>query len=247
MRAARVVAVQVGNSVATEAHDMVVRARVIKGLGVLLLAVAFWTLPAKAMADPIACGGGVDVTTYTDGCFVDGLLFSQFAVFNAGSSTVLVNAVTANVVGGTVFFNFNPNLTGSDLDDIHFYFRVSTLNGSASIFGVDLENLGIGDTSIQESLCTVSWLVTFGCASNGGSLIGSGLLAFSGGYDQDFFNPVSSAYVFKDIAKDGTDVNSHLTSFTQSFHTVPDGGSTIALLGVGLLGLSSLRRRFARR
>src|SRR6185436_17623556 len=146
-----------------------------------------------AVASPIACGGGVDVTTYTDGCFVDGLLFSQFAVVNAGSSTVLVDAVLAHVVGSTVYFNFNPNLTGSDLDDIHFYFKVSTLNGSASIFGVDLENNGIGDTSIQESLCTVSWLVTFGCASNGGSLIGSGLIAYSGEYDKDFFNPVSSA------------------------------------------------------
>jgi protein with PEP-CTERM/exosortase system signal len=221
--------------------------RVMKGFGVLVLVVAFWALPSKAMASPIACGGGVDVTTYSEGCFVDGLLFSEFSVINAGSSTVLVNAVLANVIDSTVFFNFNPGLTGDDLDDIHFYFKVSTLNGSAGIIGVDLENNGIGDTSIQESLCTVSWLVTFGCASNGGSLIGSGLLAFSGEYDNDFFNPVSSAYVFKDIAKDGTDEDAHLTSFTQSFHVVPDGGSTLALLGMGLLGLSSLRRRFARR
>ena len=226
---------------------MGVRSRVIKSVGVLLLVVAFWALPSKAMASPIACGGGADVTTYTDGCFVDGLLFSQFTVLNAGSDTVLVNAVFAQLVGSTVYFNFNPNLTGDDLDDIHFYFKVSTLNGSASIFGVDLENNGIGDTSIQESLCTVSWLVTFGCVSNGGSLIGSGLLAFSGDFDDDFFNPVSQAYVFKDIQKNGLDENSHLTSFTQSFHTVPDGGSTIALLGLSLLGLGSLRRRFARR
>ena len=87
---------------------MGVRARVMKGFSVLLLVIAFWALPSKAMASPIACGGGADVTTYTDGCFVDGLLFSQFSVINAGSSTVLVNAVLASVVGNTVFFTFNP-------------------------------------------------------------------------------------------------------------------------------------------
>jgi hypothetical protein len=225
-----------------EAQDMRARDRVMKGFGVLILAMAFWALPSNAMAIPVACGGGVSVTTYTDGCFVDGLLFSEFAVVNAGSSTVLVNAVLAQVIDSTVFFNFNPNLTGDDLDDIHFYFKVSTLDGSANIFGVDLENNGYGDTSIQESLCTVSWLVTFGCVSNGGSLIGSGLFAQSGEYDQDFFNPVSSAYVFKDIQKNGLDEDAHLTSFTQSFH-VPDGGSTVGLLGLGLLGLRLLRSR----
>jgi hypothetical protein len=217
-----------------------------KSLGVLLLVMAFWALPARAIADPIACGGGADVTTYSDGCFVDGLLFSQFTVLNAGSNTVLVNAVFAQLVGSTVFFNFNPNLTGDDLDDIHFFFRVSTLSGGASIFGVDLTNNGVGDTSIQESLCTVSWLVTFGCTSNGGSLIGTGLVAHSGDSVQTFFNPVSSAYVFKDIQKNGLSADAHLTSFTQSFHVVPDGGSTLGLLGLGLLSVRLLRSRVGR-
>jgi hypothetical protein len=233
-------------SVATEAHDMGVRARVMKCFSVLLLVMAFWALPSRAMAAPIACGGGVDVTTYTEGCFVDGLLFSQFAVINAGSDTVLVNAVMANVVGGTVFFNFNPNLGGSGLDDIHFYFKVSTISGAASIFGVDLSNNGLGTTSIQESLCTVSWLTTFSCLP-GGSLIGTGLLAHSGEFDDDFFNPVSSAYIFKDIRKDARDSGAELTSFTQSFHVVPDGGSTLGLLGFGLLSVRLLRSRFGRR
>ena len=222
---------------------MGVRARVMKGFSVLLLVIAVWFVPSKALASPIACGGGADVTTYTDGCFVDGLLFSQFSVINAGSSTVLVNAVLASVVGNTVFFTFNPNLTGDDLDDIYFLFKVETLNGNATIFGVDLFNNGVGDTSIQESLCTVSWLPTLTC----NSLIGSGMVAASGQSDDDFFNPVSSAYVFKDIQKDGTDESAHLTSFTQSFHVVPDGGSTLGLLGFGLLSVRLLRSRFGRR
>ena len=208
------------------------------------MAMAFWALPTKAMAIPAVCGGGADVTTYAEGCTVDGLLFSEFVVLDAGSDVVLVNAVFAQLVGGTVYFTFNPNLTGAGNEDIHFFFKVSTLDGSANITGVDLENLGIGNTSIQESLCTVSWTAGgIGCVSKGGSLIGTGLLAFSGQFDNDFFAARSSAYIFKDIFKgDG----GHLTAFTQSFH-VPDGGSTLALLGLGLLGLRTARRRFSGR
>lgn len=224
---------------------MVRRFLALKIVGVLVMAFAFWALPTKAMAIPAVCGGGVDVTTYTEGCTVDGLLFSNFAVLDAGSDVVLVNAVLAQLVGGTVFFTFNPNLTGPGVEDIHFFFQVSTLDGGAGINGVDLENMGIGNTSIQESLCSVSWLSGgFGCASKGGSLIGTGLLALSGQFDNDFFAPVSSAWVFKDIAKgDG----GHLTAFTQSFHVVPDGGATVGLLGLGLLGVRAARRRFGRR
>ena len=209
------------------------------------MAFAFWALPAKAMAVPAVCGGGADVTTYTEGCTVDGLLFSDFVVLDAGSDVVLVNAVLAQLVGGTVYFTFNPNLTGGGIDDIHFFFKVSTLDGSAGINGVDLENMGIGDTAIQESLCTVSWLSGgLGCVSKGGSLIGNGLLATSGQFDNDFFAPVSSAWVFKDIFKGE---GGHLTAFTQSFHQVPDGGATVALLALGLLGLRTARRRYHRR
>lgn len=215
----------------------------LKTIGVVALAFAFWILPTRAMAAPVACGGGVDVTTYTDGCFIDGLFFSEFAVLNAGSDTVEVDTVLAQVVGTVVYFTFNPNLTGDDLDDILFLFKVSTLDGSASISGVDLFNGGQGDTSIQETLCAVSWLPTLQCSS----FIGSGMVAGSGEFDDDFFAPVSAAYVLKDINKNGEDERSHLTFFTQSFHTVPDGGSTLALLGFGLIGLRALRRSFARR
>jgi hypothetical protein len=219
----------------------------VKTVGIFIFVLGLFALPSKAMAVPVACGGGADVLSYNDpsigGCFVDGLLFSEFAVFQAGGAQeVMVNGVIANVVGGTVFFNFNPNLDGDGNEDIHFYFKVSSLSGADIINGVDLENNGTGDTSIQESVCTVSWLVTFGCVSNGGTVIAT-LLAGSGEFDQAFFDPRSSAYIFKDISKDE---GGHLTSFTQSFH-VPDGGSTLALLGLSLMGLREIRRRFPRR
>ena len=219
----------------------------VKAIGILIFVLGFLALPSKAMAVPVACGGGADVLSYNDpsigGCFVDGLLFSEFAVFQAGGAQeVQVNGVTTSVVGGTVFFNFNPNLDGDGNEDIHFYFKVSSLSGAPIISGVDLSNNGTGGTSIQESVCTVSWLVTFGCGSNGGTIIAN-LLAGSGEFDQAFFDPRSSAYIFKDISKD---TGGHLTSFTQSFH-VPDGGSTLALLGLSLMGLREVRRRFPRR
>lgn len=221
------------------------RAFAIKTIGVVMMALGLSALPNNASAAPVACGGGVDVLSYNvadGGCFIDGLLFSEFAVYQAGGAQeVLVNAVNTSLVGGTVFFNFNPNLDGIGDEDIHFYFKVSTLSGAATLFGVDLANNGIGATDIQESVCTVSWLTTFSCAP-GGTLIAN-LLASSGEFDQEFFAPRSSAYIFKDISKD---TGGHLTSFTQSFH-VPDGGSTLALLGLGLLGLRSMRSRFGRR
>lgn len=220
-----------------------------KAVGVLILAGSFWALPSTASAASIcAAVPGTDVTTYNagGGCTIDGLLFSNFAVFNAANTpTPLVNAVFAEVINGTVYFTFNPNLSLGTLQDIYFLFNVSTLDGSASISGVDLEVVG-DNASISESLCTVSWLPGISCIGNGGTLIGGGLVAGVGpgysSFDQDFFTPVSSAWVFKDIAHQP---GGHLTAFRQSFH-VPDGGSAMTLLGLGLLALGSIRRRFGR-
>src|SRR5512145_985550 len=96
-----------GSNVGQNGGFVVTRFLTLKTVGVLAMAFAFWALPARAMAIPAVCGGGVDVTTYTEGCTVDGLLFSEFAVVDAGSDTVLVNAVLAQLVGGTVLFTFN--------------------------------------------------------------------------------------------------------------------------------------------
>ena len=218
----------------------------LKTVGVLAMAFAFWALPTKAMAVPVACGGGVSVATYTDGCFIDGLLFSNFIVEDAGNpGSEVVNAVSTAVIGSTIFFELNPNFGLEAQQDIHFLFRVSTLDGSANIIGVDLSVNGVGQTSISELLCTAQFVAGACLPINGGSLIGTGLVAFPGVPDNEFFSAVSSAWVQKDIFK-AAGTGNHLTSFTQSFH-VPDGGSTVALLGLGLLGLRTLRRRFSRR
>jgi hypothetical protein len=198
-------------------------------------------LPSSAAALP-ACGGGTDVLSYNagGGCVADGLTLSNFSVVDAGNQDAeLVNAVTSFVQGNTVFFEFNPNLALTGVSqDIHFYFTVT-----GPIVGVDLTNGGTGNTSIGEQLCTGAWT---GSICNG-TLIGTGLVAGSGQSDEDFFAQVNSANVFKDIFKGlavpGVVGEGHLTSFTQSFHTVPEPAETI-LFGMALVGFArKLRRR----
>ena len=218
-----------------------------KTIGALLVVLGYWALPANATALPL-CGGGVDVMSYNagGGCEVDGLVFSNFSVVDAGNPGVeLVNAVASAVIDGTVYFQFNPNLSGPGDQDIHFFFKVATMSGSPSIVGVDLFNGGVGNTMISEALCTTAWVLGTCGVVGPGSVIGTGLVANSLQFDQEFFTGVSAAWIFKDIAKAG-DGNSHLTSFTQSFH-VPDGGSTLALLGFGMLTIPLLRSRYRRR
>ena len=170
------------------------------------------------------------------------LLFSDFLVApGIPGSPDDIFAVGSQVVNGVVMFFLNPNLgVGNSAEDIHFFFKVSSLSCDPIIFGVDLENLGGGSTNISETVCSAAF-VGLSCAFGGGSVLGS-LAAASGGNDVAFFEARSTIYIFKDIAVGPNEA--HMSNFTQSFHVVPDGGSTVALLGAGLLGLRMLRRRF---
>lgn len=72
------------------------------------------------------------------------------------------------------------------------------------------------------------------------SISGSGTITGPAGFD-----PTNGVFNFTTQFPDAGGVFSF--SAANNAVGVPDGGSTIALLGMGLLGLSSLRRRFARR
>ena len=213
----------------------------VKTFGVFVLALAFWALPTKAMAVPLCGDPNANILDYNaqGGCTIDGLLFSDFFVDPIPGSPNNVIAMDSAVVDGVVLFLLNPNLgLSTSLEDIHLFFKVSTLDGSANIFGVDLSVGGSG-ANIVEQVCSAQFVV--GACS--GALLAT-LAADSGGFDDGFFTGQSSIWVFKDVGVQGG--ASAISSFTQSFH-VPDAGSTLGLLGLGLLGLRSLRRRFAGR
>ena len=219
--------------------------RAMKTTGILVFALAFWALPSKAMAVPICGAAPTNVEDYNpEGCTVDGLLFSEFNVVPIAGTNDLVIAMSSSIVGSTVIINFNPLLGfGTGIEDLWFMFKVSTLDQSATITGVDLTNGGSPDSSITERVCSVPFTGVGPTCS--GTLLA--LMSANGGDPNQnvFFTGQSSIWVFKDI---GVGANGENTAFSQSFHTsVPDGGSTLALLGLGLLGLKSLRRRFARR
>lgn len=76
-------------------------------------------------------------------------------------------------------------------------------------------------------------------ATNGVVLAGFGTLLGPAGFD-----PTAAVWSF---SADETDVEFRFSSTAAATPTVPDGGTTVMLLGLGMLGLASARRRFARR
>ena len=211
-----------------------------KTIGVLAFALGCLAVPSKAMA--VQCGvPNTNVLDYNavGGCTIDGLLFSDFFVDPIPGSPNSVIAMDSGVVDGVVNFVLNPNLgLSTSLEDIHFFFKVSTLDGSANIVGVDLTVGGSG-ASIVEQVCSASFVFNV-CSAQ----LLTTLAADSGEPNTSgFFAPQSSIWVFKDVGVQGG--SSAISSFTQSFH-VPDAGSTLTLLALGFLSLGSFRRRFAR-
>jgi len=220
-------------------------------------------MAAVVSAAPVNCGAPpppaqtVDTfpaagpSGYTFAC--GGLTFNNFEVVDAGTTLpAIMNLVSAyhDSSMSMVVLNFNPNMYASagTVQDLHFYFQVA-----GGVSGIDLA-VGGTNSSITERACSTPINRTGGSNCTGGlSSQLAALTNFSGNSPVTAnFASTSPVYVFKDILVDGrrSGTGAELTSFSQSFHTIPvlDDSPvpeplSMGLMGSGLIGLLLLKRR----
>lgn len=207
----------------------------------LLLAVMVLGFAGSAQADPACTAGTVVIGPgAVSSCTVAGLTFSGFGALNAFGAVPNVGIViNPTVVNGFLVLNFSMSPLGPG-DDFFFFFTVT-----GGISGIDLSVGGTGAV-IDEIACSSPIPTTgpdaFTCP--GGNLLAS-VTGFSQGGNVIAFFPngslVNPVYIFKDIgvSADG----GSLSTFNQSWH-VPEP-ATLALFGMGLLGLAGVRRKIS--
>lgn len=205
--------------------------------------------PPVFVADPPVPAGSSPVVV-TCNAFGTNVIFDQFdvnpATPGAPSQFTLQNAFFDDVAA-TVYLQFNPSLSNGQ--DSYLYFRVRTANGAAILNGVDMTVSGT-NAAITEVVCTEAINPNFNVCNPGGvnaqpnSQTLANYAVASGGFGQVSFAPQSQIYIYKNVLTSNPPPTSELSSFTQSFHIVPEP-ATFALLGGGLLAFALYRRRRA--
>ncbi|MGE5647295.1 MAG: VPLPA-CTERM sorting domain-containing protein [Acidobacteriota bacterium] len=204
---------------------------------------------ATTVTCPAPPNGGVPASI--SGLTIDcgGLTFSNFSVLAAagfsGAITPAVSLVTAQVVDGTVFLGWNPNLSGAaGAQDIHFYYEVSgpttsvdlTVGGVNATIGEKVCSSPISQSGPNQNACAPGTEQANIQAFSAPAAPQTATAAVSG----------SSFFVFKDI---GVAQGGALSSFAQGWTTagaeVPEPAAML-LIGTGFIGLGMLRRRARR-
>jgi hypothetical protein len=214
----------------------------------LMVTAAFALTAASALAVP-ACSTliGQDVNpggnTTSISCTVGPLTFSNFQYSLAGGSgtpTIDLSGVYGPSAGpeppaGLFGLNFNPNLGGStNPTDLHFTFEVTGPTLSAFLF-----NGGTANSQIQERICNSAGVSISGSCT--GAQVGTDMVANGGQSQSITFAPQTAIFVWKDINITSATLD-HMSSFDQAFGS-PEP-MTMSMMGLGLLGLGLIRRRF---
>ena len=179
----------------------------------------------------------------TGGCLTNQTNGGTITVTDTGANTVQVDVELANLnkfvntgLDGTVDFNLagNPTITYSGLPANWDVLNSATNTAPAGSLHFD----GLGDFEYG-----VEWVGGVG----GGGADGSSLIfTITGtGLSSASFESNGTAFFGIDIIS-GTTGNTGAVDAGPGTVTVPDGGSTLTLLGSVLLGVGMLRRRFSK-
>ncbi len=212
-----------------------------------------------ASAAPVNCGAPpppaqtVDstdsISSFSLAC--GGLTFSNFEVIDAGATLpAKINLVSAlhDSVTNMVTLTFNPNMYAANAmtEDLHFYFQVT-----GGITGIALEVSGT-NSFVTERACSTPINGANNCTGGLSNQLAA-LTNFSGNSAAvaTFNATFSPVYIYKDILADGrrSPNGAELTSFSQSFYTVPGNDSPVpeplsmGLMGSGLIGLILWKKR----
>ncbi len=197
----------------------------------VLSLLASCTLAGAAPVDCLTVLGS-NTNTLVMGCSLGGLVFDQFSLTSAPlGSTIFLSALGTGVVSGGVNLGFQITTPMPPVDTI-FQYRVSTVDGSFQIDGVDNYHNGSGDTRIGEIVCDQAFV--------GGICFGNVLANFANPpVTAGRFSAQSQVFILKDISEPSA--NSFISNFVNS-HETPEPG-TAMLIGAGLFGVAALARK----
>ena len=190
-----------------------------KILGVLVLAATFSAVPTTAMAIPITGSIGFTGTIADVGNWqtVNSITFLS-------AETECPGATCTGTYGGVL-----------DATPVTF---ASPFNFGGALPINNLWSFGPGGFAFDLLAITMP-ITRVGTTDSGGLIIiGTGTLRATG------FDPTPGTFSF---SANSTQTEFRFGATNEAVAQVPDGGSTLGLLGLGLLGLSSIRRRFLNR